>query len=89
MHKLVEFGSMAERTQNKTQSQTLSYLAFSHAENGSLYQVLNFKGKLFSENWVRYWFRQMLEGLKHIHSKGYAHLDLKVESILIDDDLNI
>ena len=43
----------------------------------------------FPERWVRYWFRQMVQGLKHIHSTGHAHLDIKVDNILLDGDLNI
>ena len=31
----------------------------------------------------------MVEGLKHIHENKYAHLDIKIDNILLDDELNI
>ena len=41
---------------------------------------------LGQEKLVRTYFRQMIEGLEYIHSKGIAHLDLKPENLLIDED---
>jgi serine/threonine protein kinase len=31
----------------------------------------------------------MLEAIHYIHSVGFAHRDLKLENILLDDELNI
>jgi serine/threonine protein kinase len=66
----------------------ISYLALEYAPNGNLLDYLNCKEKI-EEKWVRYWFRQILAGLKHIKSRGYSHLDIKCENILLDGDLNI
>ena len=43
----------------------------------------------FPEKWVRFWFRQIVQGLKHIHSSKHAHLDIKVDNILLDGNLNV
>jgi Protein kinase domain len=33
---------------------------------------------------ARYWFRQVIAGLKHIHSVGICHRDLSPENVMID-----
>lgn len=41
------------------------------------------------ENPGRYFIKQLLDVLDHIQSKGVVHRDLKLENILLDDQLNI
>ena len=43
----------------------------------------------FSPEMCRYFFRQTLQALHHIHSHGTAHRDLKPENILLDDQFNV
>lgn len=43
----------------------------------------------FSEDTCRYFFKQLLSGLSHIHKQGYAHRDLKPANILLDHDFDI
>ena len=38
---------------------------------------------------ARYHFKQMLQAIHYIHSRGYAHRDLKLENILLDNEFNI
>ena len=35
---------------------------------------------------ARFWFRQIMEGVKHLHSKGVCHRDLSPENIMLDND---
>ena len=43
-----------------------------------------------TEDMARHVFRQICHGLKHMHSLGYCHLDLKLENILVQKpDLKI
>eukprot|EP00568_Trieres_chinensis_P016917 CAMPEP_0183327576 /NCGR_PEP_ID=MMETSP0160_2-20130417/83837_1 /TAXON_ID=2839 ORGANISM="Odontella Sinensis, Strain Grunow 1884" /NCGR_SAMPLE_ID=MMETSP0160_2 /ASSEMBLY_ACC=CAM_ASM_000250 /LENGTH=429 /DNA_ID=CAMNT_0025495711 /DNA_START=1284 /DNA_END=2570 /DNA_ORIENTATION=- len=35
---------------------------------------------------VRYWFRQMLEGMKYLQSCGICHRDLSPENVIINED---
>ena len=37
-----------------------------------------------TEPQARYWFRQVIAGLKHIHSVGVCHRDLSPENVMID-----
>ena len=37
-----------------------------------------------SEGQARYWFRQIMAGVQHLHSKGICHRDLSPENVMID-----
>mmetsp|Transcript_15068 Transcript_15068/g.12783 ORF Transcript_15068/g.12783 Transcript_15068/m.12783 type:complete len:89 (-) Transcript_15068:754-1020(-) len=38
------------------------------------------------ETLVRTYFHQLVNAVEHIHSKGYAHLDIKTENLLLGKD---
>jgi len=42
-----------------------------------------------SETLARSVFAQVLDALSHMHSKNVAHLDLKIENLLIDENFNL
>jgi len=54
-----------------------------HGNFMSLTEDNIFKGQ---EILVRTYFRQLIEGIEYIHSKKVAHLDLKLENLLIGED---
>lgn len=60
------------------------YLIMEYAPRGDLYSILNIKAK-FSEPEARHYFRQMVSALIYSHAKGYAHRDLKLENIFLDE----
>ena len=39
----------------------------------------------FSERFCRYFFLKLVKGLFHIHSRGLAHRDLKLENVVLSD----
>ena len=38
---------------------------------------------------VKYSFFQLIEGIKHVHTAGFVHLDVSLENILLDDKDNV
>jgi serine/threonine protein kinase len=69
------------------------YLALDFAIAKSLYHYLATMGvregavntiTRNNEPWTRYLFRQFIAGLKKIHEANIAHLDLKIENVLVD-----
>ena len=60
------------------------------AYQADLFIVLSKSGRL-QEPVARYYFKQLIEGLQHIHSLGFAHRNLKPKNLFIDskDDFNL
>lgn len=52
----------------------------------NLYQVMRDRGKPFSEEEIRVYMSQVLQGLAHMHSNGYFHRDLKPENLLVTNN---
>ncbi|KAL3270835.1 hypothetical protein HHI36_021355 [Cryptolaemus montrouzieri] len=74
--------------QDVFESPTFIFLVFELCKNGELFDYLTSVVAL-SEKKTRYIMKQILEGVRHIHSKNVVHRDLKPENILLDDNLNI
>ncbi|KAF9907806.1 signal transducing kinase of the PAK [Linnemannia zychae] len=64
----------------------VQYFVLEHCGKGNLSDLVSARGKLI-ELEVASLGRQILEGLGHLHSKGYLHRDIKPDNILfgIDD----
>ncbi|KAL5746580.1 hypothetical protein ACOSP7_027726 [Xanthoceras sorbifolium] len=62
------------------------FFVFEYME-GNLLQVMRSRLCRFSENEVRHWCFQVLQGLCYMHEKGYFHRDLKPENLLVFKDL--
>lgn len=58
-----------------------------YARNGSLFQYM--KCGRFREDHVRFMMLQLFSAVEHMHGKGYVHLDIKPENVLIGDYFNI
>uniref|UniRef100_A0A182SBN0 Protein kinase domain-containing protein n=1 Tax=Anopheles maculatus TaxID=74869 RepID=A0A182SBN0_9DIPT len=59
------------------------YIVMRYAENGSLLNLIRKEGRL-PEPRVRRYYRELLDALQYIHSKGYAHRDIKLENLVLD-----
>ncbi|KAM9973715.1 hypothetical protein ACTFIW_010832 [Dictyostelium discoideum] len=54
------------------------------ANGGELYNKIGFNEPLLNENQSKFIFKQILNAVSYLHSKGIAHRDLKPENILFD-----
>jgi serine/threonine protein kinase len=73
------------------ENQHASHLVMDFAPYGSFAELVH-KGKFAgNEKLVRAYFQQLIEGLEYLHSKGVAHMDLKLSNVLLglDYDLKI
>mgnify|MGYP002623691664 CR=1 FL=1 len=63
-----------------------SYLLMEYASNGDFVDIID-SGKIsFSdEKLIRTYFHQLISALEYMHSKGMAHLDLKLDNMLLDE----
>ena len=63
-------------------------IAMEYINGGNLFSFVKKRRKL-SEKTARFLFRQIILGIKHIHSQKIVHRDIKLENILIDLNNNI
>ena len=66
----------------------INYVALEYAEMGELHDFIAVDTP-FSEDIARFYFIQIMNGLKDCHEIGIAHRDLKPSNILIDDQNNL
>lgn len=55
---------------------------------GELFDKIVAEGK-FNEDMARFYFRQLVKGVKYCHNQGVCHRDLKPENLLLDDKGNL
>jgi len=58
-------------------------------KNCELFDYIAEPGKGFSEKVARFYFIQLITGLKSIHDSNLAHRDLKTENIFLDKGFNL
>jgi serine/threonine protein kinase len=59
-----------------------------YCENGSFISYMRNQETL-PENIVIFYTEQLISALEYIHFKGYAHLDVKLDNILLDNYFNV
>ena len=66
------------------------YLIMDYCNGGTLSSILNkyklFFGKPFSQEIIQHFMKQIVDGLKYIHSKNIIHRDIKLDNILLNFD---
>tara|TARA_B100001758_G_C18356828_1_gene583224 strand:- start:49 stop:900 length:852 start_codon:yes stop_codon:yes gene_type:complete len=65
------------------------YVVMEYMNGDNLFVFLQKVKHLLTENIIRGIIKSILNGLKHIHSKGVVHRDLKLENIMINEQNKI
>jgi len=71
-----------------TQTYDCYFLPMEFAPHGDFFDFI-FSQELDNEKLVRTYFAQLVEAIEYLHSKGIAHLDLKLENMLIGNDYKL
>jgi len=59
-----------------------NYILSEYAPHGDFFDLVQ-KNFFDDEMLIRTYFHQLIEGIQHIHSQGIAHLDLKLENLML------
>ncbi len=59
-----------------------NYILSEYAPNGDFFDLVQ-KDFFGDEIVVRTYFHQLIEGIEHVHAQGIAHLDLKLENLML------
>ena len=70
-------------------NQKISYIIMEYAKNGDLYDVIISDKINLGDIISRTYFRQLVAGLEAIHEKGSAHLDIKLDNLLLDENFQL
>ena len=75
-------------SKKKKKSKKISYLILEYAEKGEIFKYLK-QSKGFPLPIAKFYFKQIILGLKKLHKVSIYHRDLKLENILLDKDFNL
>jgi serine/threonine protein kinase len=73
----------------KSGEEGASYHLMELCTNETLLRFFKASSTSFSEEITKFYFLQMCHAVEHIHHSGYAHLDLKLNNIFLDEWFNI
>lgn len=87
--KLIETGEKGNvRKPSGVKVQNLVYLLLEYVPCGTLFNLCEKNGAM-GENIGRFFLHQIVDVLQYMHSREIVHRDLKLENILLTDDLSI
>ena len=67
----------------------LSYILMEFAPYGDLFDFFMRAKDYFDEKLTRTFFHQLMDGLEFLHAHGVAHLDLKLENLLLGENFQL
>lgn len=67
----------------------ISFILMELAPYGDFFDMIMTHQIPFSEKLARTYFHQLIEGLEYLHSQGVAHLDVKLENLLIGENFQL
>lgn len=81
--KYFEFNENATWAKKSGERVSVAYIVSELVHGGELFDYVANSGP-FKESIVRYYAKQLIQAVHYIHTKGFAHRDLKCENILLD-----
>ena len=67
----------------------VSYIIMEYAPYGDFYDFITASKLPIDDRLARTYFRQLIDGLEYLHSKGIYHLDLKPENLLLGENFQL
>ena len=86
---IVDYKEEQELYDSDLDSTKVSYILMEYTQHGDFFDALVSYKIPFNEVLVRTYFHQLIEGVEALHAKGAAHLDLKLENLLMSHDYNL
>ena len=66
----------------------VNYIVLELCAGGCLFDFVASSGR-FKEPLARYYFKEFIAGLMHVHDNGITHRDLKPENLMLDENYNL
>ena len=87
--KMYEYGDAGKVVKPSGRSiYNIVYIVMEFVQGGLLFDLCQTMGAM-GEDAGRFFLNQMLDSIEFMHSRRVVHRDLKLENILIDDNLNL
>ena len=87
--KIIDHNLQGELVSNKKKKEkTISYIVLEYAGKGEIFNYLK-KTRGLPLPIAKYYFKQLLIGLKSMHNSNFYHRDLKLENLVLDNDYNL
>lgn len=64
-------------------------ICYDYLPNKTFFETFNEYQVMMNETLVRSYFRQLISAIEHLHKNGMAHLDLKLENLMLDSEFQL
>jgi serine/threonine protein kinase len=85
---MIEFSNDGVVTKSSGRTYPVIFIVLELATGGEFFDYIATGGQ-FPERIARFYFRQLIDALDYIHTKGAVHRDLKPENLLFDANYNL
>jgi len=86
--KIISYGLNGNISKQGCPNKNVKYLILELGERGALLELILSK-KVFPVKIVRFFLKQMVQGLTALHCSNIAHRDIKLENFIVDRNFNI